>query len=62
MVEKRYLVSCKTPEVSTQSVVAATCEVRGEHLPTSRMTGTTTKGPGFAPLGSAFRSMSPATD
>ena len=32
MVEKRYLVSCKTPEISTQSVVAASCEVHGEHL------------------------------
>jgi hypothetical protein len=30
--DKRYLVSCKTPEVSTQPVVAASCEVHGEHL------------------------------
>ena len=32
MADKRYLVSCKTPEISTQSVVAASCEVHGEHL------------------------------
>ena len=32
MAEKRYLVSCQTPEFSTQSVVAASCEVCGEHL------------------------------
>jgi hypothetical protein len=31
MTEKRYLVSCQTPEISTQSVVAASCEV-GEEL------------------------------
>jgi len=32
MADKRYLVSCQTPEISTQSVVAASCEVCGEHL------------------------------
>ncbi len=32
MADKRYLVSCKTPEISTQSVVAASSEVHGEHL------------------------------
>jgi len=32
MADKRYLVSCETPEASTQSVVAASCEVCGEHL------------------------------
>jgi hypothetical protein len=32
MTGKRYLVSCKTPEISTQSVVAASCDVYGEHL------------------------------
>jgi hypothetical protein len=32
MADKRYLVSCKTPEMSTQPVVAANCEVHGEHL------------------------------
>ncbi len=32
MADKRYLVSCKTPEISTQPVVAASCEVHGEHL------------------------------
>ena len=32
MAEKRYLVSCQRPEFSTQSVVAASCEVCGEHL------------------------------
>jgi hypothetical protein len=31
MADKRYLVSCKTPEISTQSVVAASCEIHGEH-------------------------------
>ena len=32
MADKRYLVSCKTPEISTQSIVAESCEVHGEHL------------------------------
>lgn len=32
MAEKSYLVSCQTPEISTQSVVAASCDVCGEHL------------------------------
>ncbi len=32
MDDKRYLVSCKTPEISMQSVVAASGEVHGEHL------------------------------
>lgn len=32
MTDKRYLVSCKTLESSTQSIVAASCEVHGEHL------------------------------
>jgi hypothetical protein len=32
MADQRYLVSCQTPEISTQSVVAASCEVCGEHL------------------------------
>jgi hypothetical protein len=32
MADKRYLVSCKTPSFSTQTVVAANCEVDGEHL------------------------------
>ena len=32
MADKRYLISCQTPEISTQSVVAASCEVYGEHL------------------------------
>jgi hypothetical protein len=32
MADKRYLVSCKTPEMSTFPVVAASCEVHGEHL------------------------------
>ena len=32
MPDKRYLVSCKTPESTTQSVVAASCEVHSEHL------------------------------
>jgi hypothetical protein len=32
MADKRYLVSCKVPELSTQSVVAASCEVHGECL------------------------------
>jgi len=32
MADKRYLVSCQTPEISMQSVVAASCEVCGEHL------------------------------
>jgi hypothetical protein len=32
MADKRYLVSCKTPEIRTQSVVAASCEVYSEHL------------------------------
>jgi hypothetical protein len=29
---KRYLVSCKAQEISTQFVVAASCDVYGEHL------------------------------
>jgi hypothetical protein len=32
MADKRYLISCKVPEISTQSIVAASCEVHGEHL------------------------------
>jgi hypothetical protein len=32
MADKRYLVSCKTPEIRTQAVVAASCEVYSEHL------------------------------
>ena len=32
MADKRYLVRCKTPENSIQSVVAASCEVHGECL------------------------------
>ena len=32
MTGKQYLVNCRTPELSTQSVVAASCEVHGEHL------------------------------
>jgi hypothetical protein len=32
MADKRYLVRCKTPENSMQSVVAASCEVHGECL------------------------------
>ncbi len=32
MADKRYLVSCKTPEIGTQSVVAASSEIHGEHL------------------------------
>ena len=32
MAGKRYLVSCKTPELSTQSVVASSCEVYGDRL------------------------------
>ncbi len=32
MADKRYLVRCKTPENSVQSVVAASCEVHGECL------------------------------
>jgi hypothetical protein len=32
MADKRYLVRCKTLESSTQSVVAESCEVHGEHL------------------------------
>jgi hypothetical protein len=32
MIFKTYLVCCKTPEISTQSVVAASCDVYGEHL------------------------------
>jgi hypothetical protein len=32
MADKKYLVRCKTLESSTQSVVAASFEVHGEHL------------------------------
>jgi hypothetical protein len=32
MADKRYLVTCKTPEIRTQSVVAASWEVHGECL------------------------------
>jgi hypothetical protein len=32
MADRRYLVSCKTTEISTQSVVAESCEVHGECL------------------------------
>jgi hypothetical protein len=32
MADKSYLVTCKTPEIGTQSVVAATWEVHGECL------------------------------
>jgi hypothetical protein len=32
MTGKSYSVRCKTPENSTQSVVAASCEVHGEQL------------------------------
>jgi hypothetical protein len=32
MADKKYLVSCKTPEIRTQSIIAASCEVYNEHL------------------------------
>jgi hypothetical protein len=32
MTGKTYQVSCKAPKVSTQSVVAASCDVYGDHL------------------------------
>ena len=32
MADKRYLVTCKTPGIGTQSVVAASWEVHGECL------------------------------
>ena len=32
MADKRYMVSCKTPQSTTQSVVAASCEVHDGHL------------------------------
>jgi hypothetical protein len=32
MTGKTYQVSCKTPETSTQSVIAASCDVYGDHL------------------------------
>jgi hypothetical protein len=32
MTGKTYQVSCKTPETSTQSVIAASCDVDGDHL------------------------------
>jgi hypothetical protein len=32
MADKRYLVCCKTPEISAQPVVAASCQVHRERL------------------------------
>ena len=32
MTGKTYQVNCKTPEIGTQSVVAASCDVYGDHL------------------------------
>ena len=32
MSDKKYLVICRTPEIRTQAVVAASCEVHSEHL------------------------------
>jgi hypothetical protein len=32
MIDKKYLVRCKTPKLGTQSVVAASCEIHGECL------------------------------
>jgi hypothetical protein len=39
MTGKEYLVSCKTPEIRTQSVVAASCDVYGDHLVFLRSSG-----------------------